>query len=100
MWEKIKAFFKAADKQFHILACAVIALAVFVLVATSGHYWWGFATAIVAAVIAGAAKEWYDYKHPTMGDFEVADIVADLLGILFAVGVMLVYCLKICPVAQ
>jgi VanZ family protein len=96
--KKIIAFFKAADKQLHILACYAIALSVFIPFAAYGHYWWGFALGTLAALVAGGLKEWYDYKHPDTHDFEVADIVADVLGTVAAVCVMLFYCLKICQV--
>ena len=91
---KIIAFFKASDKQLHILAEYAIALTVFVFFAAFSLNWLGFALGIVIAAAAGALKEWYDYKHPDKGDFEMADIVADCLGILAAVGVMLFYLLN------
>ena len=91
---KIIAFFKASDKQLHILAEYAIALTVFVFFAAFSLNWLGFALGIVIAAAAGALKEWRDYKHPDKGDFEIADIVADCLGILAAVGVMLFYLLN------
>lgn len=93
-FKKIMAFFKAADKQLHILAEYAIALTVFVFFAAFHIYWlaWvGFAVALVVAVVAGAWKEWRDYKNPDKGTFEIADIVADALGILAASSVMLFY---------
>ena len=94
IWEKIKVFFKAADKQLHILACYAIALTVFIFFAAFSLDWLGFALAIAASAVAGALKEWYDYKHPEGHDFEVADIVADVLGIVAAIGAMLFYLLN------
>ena len=94
IWEKIKAFFKASDKWLHIVCSYAIALTVFVFFAAFSLDWLGFALAIVVAAAAGALKEWYDYKHPDKHDFEVADIVADVLGIVAAVGAMLFYLLN------
>lgn len=98
IWEKIKAFFCAVDKQLHILACYAIALTVFVgllpFIYEGKKVWWCFVIAIVISAVAGAVKEWYDYKHPKDHDFEVADIVADVLGILAAIGTMLFYLLN------
>lgn len=91
---KIIAFFKAADKQLHILAEFAIALTVFVFFASFSLNWLGFALGIIIAAVAGGLKEWHDYKHPEKGDFEIADIVADCFGILAAVGVMLFYLLN------
>lgn len=97
-FKKIAAFFKAADKQLHILASYAIALTVLVGLLPFIHEWfngwWCFSLAIVAAAIAGALKEWYDYKHPNKHDFEWQDIVADVLGIVAAIGAMLFYLLK------
>lgn len=98
IWEKIKAFFKASDKWLHIVCSYAIALTVFVGLLPFIHEWfngwWCFSLAIVAAAIAGALKEWYDYKHPKEHSFEVADIVADVLGIVAAIGAMLFYLLN------
>lgn len=94
LWERIKAFFKAADKQLHILACYAIALTVFVFFAAFCLDWLGFALGIIFAAAAAAVKEWYDAKHPEGHSYEVADIVADCIGIVAAVGAMLFYCLN------
>ena len=93
-FKKIAAFFKAADKQLHILASYAIALTVFVFFAAFKLDWLGFALAIVFSAAAGALKEWYDYKHPDKHDYEWQDIVADVLGIVAAIGAMLFYLLN------
>lgn len=98
IWEKIKAFFCAADKQLRILACYAIAMTVFVgllpFIYEGKKVWWCFVIAIAASAVAGALKEWYNHKHPKGHDFEVAGIVADALGILLAIGAMLFYLLN------
>ena len=91
---KIINFFKSADKQLHMLSCFAIALTTFVFFAAFCHPWWGFALGIVFALLAAGLKEWYDIKHPKTHSFEWADIVADVLGTLAAIGVMLFYCLN------
>ena len=97
-FKKIAAFFKAADKQLHILACYAIAMTVFVgllpFIYEGKKVWWCFVLAIVASAAAGALKEWYDYKHPDKHDFEWQDIVADCLGIVAAIGAILFYLLN------
>lgn len=98
IWEKIKAFFCAADKQLHIVVCYAIAMTVFVgllpFIYEGKKVWWCFVIAVAASAVAGALKELYDYKHPKDHDFEVADIAADVLGIVAAVGAMLFYLLN------
>ena len=93
-FKKIAAFFKAADKQLHILASYAIALTVFVFFAAFKLDWLGFALAIVVSAGAAALKELYDKKHPETHECDWKDVVADCLGIVAAIGAMLFYLLN------
>lgn len=59
------------DKQAHFLGGYALAV-------TVGFFspWVGLA----AAVVAGAAKEGYDYKHPTTHTADLKDLAATVLG--------------------
>lgn len=93
-FQKIAAFFKAADKQLHILASYAIALTVFIFFAAFKLDWLGFGAAIVVSAGAAALKEWYDYKHPDKHECDWKDVVADAIGIVAAIGAMLFYLLN------
>ena len=94
IWEIIKAFFCAADKQLHIVVCYAIALTIFVFFASFNLNWLGFGLAIGITEGIAILKEIWDKKHPDKHDFEIADIVADNIGILLAIGAMLFYLLN------
>jgi uncharacterized protein YfiM (DUF2279 family) len=63
----------APDKQFHAGASAIVAaVATFV----TDKPWESFGT----VVALGAAKEWYDYKHPASHCASAHDFAYDVLG--------------------
>jgi len=74
----------AIDKQAHALGGAVIALALGYVVAAS----W----CALAAVLAGAIKELWDYFHPETHTVDVWDFNATAMGGL--AGAIFVYLMK------
>lgn len=69
------------DKRLHLLAGAVIALLVGVFMSP--------AFGLVAGIAAGAAKEAFDYRNPTKGTPEWADLAATAIGAWLATMLLL-----------
>ena len=68
----------AFDKILHFTVCFLIALLLYTLIG-----WWSIGT----AVATGVGKELYDWKD--YGNFSWGDILADMIGILVAVLILL-----------
>lgn len=68
------------DKLLHFLCCFGIALVLYPLIG-----WWSIGT----AVASGVWKELYDLHD--YGLFSWWDIVADILGVLAGVGIILIF---------
>ena len=78
-------FFKLVplDKLLHFLVGGVIAGVIYALFL---NHW----LALLATVVAGLAKEIYDYFHPDQHTVELLDVVATVVGavpVLLAVGI-------------
>jgi len=67
------------DKYLHFLVCLGICLLLYPLIG-----WWSIGTAIAT----GIGKELYDYKD--YGLFSWSDIVADLLGTICSIPIILI----------
>lgn len=67
------------DKILHFIVCFCICLILFPLIG-----WWSIGTAI----ITGIGKEVYDYKD--YGNFSWEDIVADVLGVVCGIVVIMI----------
>lgn len=72
------------DKRIHFSVCFLITFLLFPLIG-----WWSIGT----AVATGVGKELYDWKD--YGLFSWSDIVADVLGVLAGVGIILIFNLLI-----
>ena len=66
------------DKLLHFLVCCGIALALYPLIG-----WWSIGTAIAT----GVGKELYDWRD--YGHFSWGDILADVLGAVLALIIMI-----------
>ena len=67
-----------SDKFLHFLCCCGIALVLYPLIG-----WWS----IGAAVAAGVGKELYDWRD--YGLFSWGDIIADMLGVVVAIIILI-----------
>lgn len=65
------------DKALHFLVCFLIAILLYPLIG-----WWGAATGLVTGVF----KELFDLDD--YGVFSWGDMIADTLGVAFAIGVI------------
>ena len=68
-----------ADKQSHFIYGALTALIWYFIIG----YW-----ALLIVMIVAAAKEWYDYKHPTIHSCDFFDWLATTLGAIVTLGVI------------
>lgn len=82
IWEKIKAFVTATDKQLHFLAAFSIAALLFILISASQPWWVAMLIGVGVSAAASALKEIWDKQHPDKHNFEWGDVVADALGII------------------
>lgn len=82
IWEKIKAFVTATDKQLHFLAAFSIAALLFILVSASQPWWVSMLIGVGVSAAASAMKEIWDKQHPDKHNFEWGDVIADTLGII------------------
>lgn len=82
IWEKIKAFVTAADKQLHFLAAFSIAALIYILIAASQKWYWATIIGAVISAIVCIIKEVYDKQNPDKHSFEWGDVIADALGLL------------------
>ena len=82
IWEKIKAFVTATDKQLHFLAAFFIAAIIYILISASQPWWVAMLIGTGISAAASALKEIYDKQNPDKHSFEWGDVVADALGIL------------------
>lgn len=82
IWEKIKAFVTATDKQLHFLAAFSIAALLFILISASQPWWVAMLIGVGVSAAASALKEIWDKQHPDKHSFEWGDVVADALGII------------------
>ena len=69
------------DKQAHFNAGSILAFIAYFVIG----YW----ALLLVAVVAGA-KEWYDYKHPTIHTCDFFDWLATMLGAIVTLGVIYV----------
>jgi len=69
------------DKQAHFNIGSLIALI--------SYFFIGYYALFVVIVVAGA-KEWYDYKHPTIHTCDFYDWLATVLGAVVTLGVIYV----------
>ena len=67
------------DKQAHFITGAIISLVWYFIIG----YW-----ALLLVMIVAGAKEWYDYKHPTIHSCDFFDWVATILGAIVTLGVI------------
>ena len=82
IWEKIKAFVTATDKQLHFLAAFFIAAIIYILISASQPWWVAMLIGVGVSAAASALKEIWDKQHPDKHNFEWGDVVADALGII------------------
>ena len=82
IWNKIKAFVTATDKQLHFLAAFSIAALLFILISASQPWWVAMLIGVGVSAAASALKEIWDKQHPDKHSFEWGDVVADALGLL------------------
>lgn len=82
IWEKIKAFVTATDKQLHFLAAFSIAALLFILISASQPWWVAMLIGVGVSAAASALKEIWDKQHPDKHNFEWGDVIADALGII------------------
>ena len=82
IWQKIKAFVTAADKQLHFLAAFSIAAILYILISATQKWFWAMLISAGISAIASAIKEIYDKQNPDKHSFEWGDVVADALGII------------------
>ena len=68
-----------ADKQSHFIYGALTALIWYFIIG----YW-----ALLIVMIVAGAKEWYDYKHPTIHTCDFFDWLATVLGAIVTLGVI------------
>ena len=82
IWEKIKAFVTATDKQLHFLAAFFIAAILYILISASQPWWVAMLIGVGISAIASAVKAIYDKQNPDKHSFEWGDVIADALGII------------------
>ena len=82
IWEKIKAFVTATDKQLHFLAAFSISALLYILISASQPWWVAMLIGVGVSAAASALKEIWDKQHPDKHSFEWGDVVADALGII------------------
>lgn len=82
IWEKIKAFVTATDKQLHSLAAFSIAALIYILIVASQKWYWAMTIGAVISAIVCIIKEVYDKQNPDKHSFEWGDVIADALGLL------------------
>ena len=80
--KKIIAFFKAADKQLHILAAFSIAALVYILIVASQPWWLAMLIGTGISAALSAVKEIWDKQNPDKHSFEWGDVIADAIGIV------------------
>ena len=69
------------DKQAHFMSGMLGSM----LLAFFIGYW-----ALLIVMIVAGAKEWYDYKHPTIHTCDFFDWLATVLGAIVTLGVIYV----------
>jgi hypothetical protein len=69
------------DKQAHFNIGSLIALIAYFFI---GYY------ALFVVIVVAGAKEWYDYKHPTIHTCDFYDWLATVLGAVVTLGVIYV----------
>jgi hypothetical protein len=68
-----------ADKQSHFIYGALTAIICYFIVS----YW-----ALLIVMVVAGAKEWYDYKHPSIHTCDIFDWLATTLGAIVTLGVI------------
>lgn len=68
------------DKQAHALGGTVITLTVSMVLLPFLGLWPTLMAAMVANMMIGALKEWYDYHHPLVHTCDIYDWLATTLG--------------------
>ena len=83
--EQIIAFFKARDKQLHILAGFGIAALIYILVIHVQPWWVAmlFGAVISSAIVV--VKEFYDKQNSPEHKFDYADLIAGELGVFILI---------------
>lgn len=69
------------DKQVHFNVGSIIALIAYFFI---GYY------SLLLVMVVAFAKEWYDYKHPTIHTCDFYDWLATVLGAVVTLGVIYV----------
>jgi hypothetical protein len=69
------------DKQAHFNIGSLIALIAYFFI---GYY------SLLLVLVVAFAKEWYDYKHPTIHTCDFYDWLATVLGAVVTLGVIYV----------
>ena len=69
----------ALDKQAHFITGAILSLIAYFIIG----YW-----ALLLVMVVAGAKEWYDYKHPTIHSCDFFDWLATTLGAIVTLGVI------------
>jgi len=82
IWEKIKAFVTASDKQLHFFAAFFIAALIYILIVASQPWWVAMLIGTGISAIICAVKEIWDKQNPDKHSFEWGDIIADAIGII------------------
>lgn len=67
------------DKQAHFITGAILSLVAYFIIG----YW-----ALLLVMVVAGAKEWYDYKHPTIHSCDFFDWLATTLGAIVTLGVI------------
>jgi hypothetical protein len=67
------------DKQAHFSSGAILAFVAYYVIG----YW-----ALLLVMVVAGAKEWYDYKHPTIHSCDFFDWLATTLGAIVTLGVI------------
>lgn len=80
--KKVIAFFKATDKQLHILAAFAIAALLYILIDASQPWWVAMLIGAGISAVVCAVKEILDKQNPDKHSFEWGDIIADAIGLL------------------
>ena len=75
------SFFKQKDKQKHIFGSALLVVLLYFVLKS-------LFLAGVGALVVGVGKEVYDHFHPKKHTADIKDILADIVGILIALGVL------------
>ena len=70
-------FFRQKDKQLHIVASAILTIAIYLLTKS-------LIIAGAGALLVGIGKEVYDYYHPKKHTADTKDVLADVIGIMVA----------------